>query len=639
MRESKFILQNKEKWQKYEEGIRGETLAAEDMERAFVELNDDLAFARTFYKNRAVRLFLNNLLAPVYTRIYNVRKWNFKALQQFFVYDAPLMNYQARKFLLVSFIVAVLGVAIGYFGARHNMDFAVSILGSDYINMTELNISKGDPLAVYKMSSPGDMFVRIATNNLLVAFYFFIFGALFCIGSMYLLLTNGIMLGVFTYIFVSKGLTTEYLLGVYQHGTLEILSMVVEGAAGIMMGAGFLFPGTKGRLRSIQDNAKKSILMFLVCLPIIILAAFIESFLTRFTELPAPLRLSVIGLSLAFMILYFIVYPWYKFRHNKEILGKYDELAPDEDSEPKPGVIYPVGKITLFAFDYLKKYAGRILIVSLISVVGLFAFTEFLSKGAIQEDIEYQARKFQSTVSVSDGSPETAESQKTAWRLVGFDFYASGYLFSPKLHNSILLVSFLILAAIIFLLFYLCRAFIASAAGTDPPLWRIALVSVFCAAFQVFFNWLFGSGWWFSMMLILPVQILIAVVYLMDPQTNIFTALGRGVGYFFTGFGTFISYSFIAVVLYFFLMTGIMYLVSNVLEMSTQLHGASVYSKSVLLFYARLNYFLLPFFISMVLYAYILGAMSIVESKTGKNLFNRIAGITYKKEVYGIETE
>ncbi len=32
MRESKFILQNKEKWQKYEEGIRGETLAAEKME-------------------------------------------------------------------------------------------------------------------------------------------------------------------------------------------------------------------------------------------------------------------------------------------------------------------------------------------------------------------------------------------------------------------------------------------------------------------------------------------------------------------------------------------------------------------------------------------------------------------------------
>ena len=85
--------------------------------------------------------------------------------------------------------------------------------------------------------------------------------------------------------FTSRGLTTEYLLTVYQHGTLEILTMVVEGAAGIMLGSGLLFPGTLTRLQSIQNAARKSIVLFMVCIPIIMVAAFIESYLTRFTEM------------------------------------------------------------------------------------------------------------------------------------------------------------------------------------------------------------------------------------------------------------------------------------------------------------------------------------------------------------------
>jgi hypothetical protein len=39
-------------------------------------------------------------------------------------------------------------------------------------------------------------------------------------------------------------------------------------------------------------------------------AAFLESFVTRHTEMPVALSLSIIGGSAAFIVWYFGIYPW-----------------------------------------------------------------------------------------------------------------------------------------------------------------------------------------------------------------------------------------------------------------------------------------------------------------------------------------
>jgi len=639
MRESKFILQNREKWQKYEAGIRNDSLPAEEMERAFVELNDDLAYARTFYKNRAVRLFLNNLLAPVYNRIYSTRKWNWAGLKTFFLHDAVLMNFRARKYLLFSLIVVLLGFFIGFIGTQANMDFATTILGEDYVRITEYNISHGDPLAIYKYQNPWDMFAKIAVNNLKVAFYFFLFGALFCVGSIYLLLANGIMLGVFTYIFTSKGLTNEYFLTVYQHGTLEILSMVIEGAAGIMMGAGFLFPGTKTRMRSIQDNAKTSILMFLVCIPIIVLAAFIESYLTRFTEIPAALRLAIIFLSFCFMLGYFVILPWLKFRKNKAILGKYDTLEPDMSSKIIPGKIYPIGKTVLFGFDFIKEHLGKILWIAIIAVLFLFPMAEFITHDAISNDLQFLLRQYQSQVVNITDARDLALSGLSRARLLFFNLYSACYLFSANLHLGILAISFLILGTGLFFILKWNTNFIYSYTGHKLSLRKTLVTAILCAGLQITFNGLFGSYWWFGMLVIWPILVQVATVYMCTENMSFLQAFVNGMGMVFGRFGKFITGIFVTAALYFILMVGILFLITNIVQESQQMHGGTVMSVKVFYFYARLNYFILPFILTFTTYIYFVISVSILESKTGQFLHKKIDKIHFRKEVYGIETE
>ena len=134
----------------------------------------------------------------------------------------------------------------------------------------------------------------------MVSFNVFVSGVLTSFMSGILLFRNGIMIGCFDTFFYQHGLLGESLLATMLHGTLELSAIIVAGAAGLAIGNGWLFPGTYSRIVSFQRGAKRGMKIIVGTIPIFILAGFIESFITRHTELNDIVRLSIILLSLAF---------------------------------------------------------------------------------------------------------------------------------------------------------------------------------------------------------------------------------------------------------------------------------------------------------------------------------------------------
>ena len=61
-------------------------------------------------------------------------------------------------------------------------------------------------MAVYKDDDQIDMFFAITYNNMRVALLAFVLGLIGSIGTVFVLISNGIMLGAFQYFFYSKGL-------------------------------------------------------------------------------------------------------------------------------------------------------------------------------------------------------------------------------------------------------------------------------------------------------------------------------------------------------------------------------------------------------------------------------------------------
>lgn len=312
MREPAFLARNVDKWRQFESLLSEKKGTDPDrLADLYIHLTDDLSYARTFYPTSRTTQYLNSLAGRVHQAIYRNRREEGSRIISFWRYELPLLMWDARRPMLYSLLIFLVSAIIGALSAAHDDSFLRLILGDSYVNMTLDNIAKGDPMGVYKTSGQGVMFVRIAFNNIWVSLQAFAYGLAFSVGTVYFLFYNGVMLGSFQYFFHQKGLLMESALTIWIHGTLEITAIVVAGGAGLVMGNSILFPGTYSRTDSLMRGARHGVKIVLGMIPIFLVAAFLESFVTRLTDMPIVLKTSIIVLSLAFVVGYLVVYPWY----------------------------------------------------------------------------------------------------------------------------------------------------------------------------------------------------------------------------------------------------------------------------------------------------------------------------------------
>jgi uncharacterized membrane protein SpoIIM required for sporulation len=176
--------------------------------------------------------------------------------------------------------------------------------------MTQQNIDKGDPMGVYRNTESSMMFIGIFANNIRVSFLAFIAGILGSIPAGMILLFNGIMVGAFLHFFIEQGLFTVALSTIFLHGAVELTTIVIAGGCGLLIGNSILFPGTYSRMLSLRMAGKDALLIMLGLSPFVLLAAFIEGYITRhYLELGLAGRLMVILPTFGLIIWYFFIYP------------------------------------------------------------------------------------------------------------------------------------------------------------------------------------------------------------------------------------------------------------------------------------------------------------------------------------------
>jgi uncharacterized membrane protein SpoIIM required for sporulation len=305
MREGQFIKQNLDRWEKYQR----ETEDPDEVAKRFTYLVDDLSYAKTFYPHSNTIRYINGIAANIYLSIYKNKKEKKQRLVTFWTTELPLIIRKHHRILLFAFLFFISFVIIGVFSAYNDQTFARSVLGDEYVDMTERNIANGDPFGVYKGGNSLVMFLLIAFNNIKVAFLCYSMGIFAGIGTLYFLFKNGVMVGVFEYMFFHHNIGFQSILVVFVHGTLELSAIVIAGSAGLIMGNSLLFPGTYTRIQSLQRAAKDSVKIIVSLVPIFIVAAFFEGFVTRHTEMPLWLSLTILLSSAGFISWYFVIYP------------------------------------------------------------------------------------------------------------------------------------------------------------------------------------------------------------------------------------------------------------------------------------------------------------------------------------------
>lgn len=252
-----------------------------EMIRLYRSACADYAYAKSNYPYERAVIELNTLIGRAHKIIYGTKPFSFRFIIQFILKDFPETFRQTIRYPVISALVFALGAFLAFAGSLVNPELPKTLIGGHYVEMTQSNIQKNDPFAVYKKENSSVMSSFIMTNNIKVTFFAFGMGIFAGVGTLYVLFYNGLILGVFFFIFFQNQLLLESLITVMMHGTIELTCIFIAGGAGLLIGKAMVFPGSYTRKEALQINGLLAIKLILGTALLLVVAGLIEGFVTR----------------------------------------------------------------------------------------------------------------------------------------------------------------------------------------------------------------------------------------------------------------------------------------------------------------------------------------------------------------------
>ena len=201
---------------------------------------------------------------------------------------------ERKVFLVISFLCLAVPTLLGGYWAWRDPGPASGLVPARYQSVTQPR-TPGQSLGL-TVDQESAMASQIFTNNIGVTFYAFSGGLLLGLGTLYVLLQNGIMLGVVAGLAIGAGNGRVFFELVTAHGVLELSCIIVSGVAGLRMGWAIIDPGTRPRGTALREEARAAIEIILGTAPWLVVAGLVEGFLTPSgTGLPTVLA---VGFSL-----------------------------------------------------------------------------------------------------------------------------------------------------------------------------------------------------------------------------------------------------------------------------------------------------------------------------------------------------
>lgn len=201
---------------------------------------------------------------------------------------------ERKAILAISFLCLAVPTLLGGYWAWRDPGPASGLAPSQYQSVTQPR-TPGQSLGL-TVDQESAMAAQIFTNNIVVTFLAFAGGLALGLGTLYVLLQNGVLLGVVGGLAIGSGNGRAFFELVTAHGILELSCIVVSGAAGLRLGWSIIDPGNRTRSEALRAEARAALEIVFGTAPWLVVAGLVEGFLTPSgTGLPTVLA---VGLSL-----------------------------------------------------------------------------------------------------------------------------------------------------------------------------------------------------------------------------------------------------------------------------------------------------------------------------------------------------
>jgi uncharacterized membrane protein SpoIIM required for sporulation len=251
----------------------------------------DLSVLRLDSTARSYAVHVNQLLARAHHIIYSGRKTNLLTLFRFLKDEYPAIFQQQIGYVLVSLLVTVAWGVLGAAITSARPEFMRHFLPPSMIATMERHQMWTESLVTVAPLATS----AIMTNNLSVCFTSFAGGIVFGLGTLYVLVENGILLGVVGAACHQYGMSVQLWSFVAPHGSLELPAIIISGAAGFRIGHAMLFPGELRWKESLARGGIEASRLVSGIIPMLVVAGCLEGFFSG-SHAPVWLKFTVGGL-------------------------------------------------------------------------------------------------------------------------------------------------------------------------------------------------------------------------------------------------------------------------------------------------------------------------------------------------------
>ena len=261
----------------------------------------DLAIARQDITSSQLAAYLNSLLGRTHNLIYMGNKPKVAGIVRFYSETYPRIFRELWPQTLLAFaIFAVTGLA-AFILTMRDPTFAHRLLGTHMMETIEKREMWTHSIVTIKPLAASS----IMTNNLSVAFATFASGITAGVGTVWMMVLNGLLIGVIGAATLQAGMAGQLWTFVVPHGVLELPAIFIAGGAGFEIARGMLFPGLLPRRESLARAGGRAAQLLLGTIPMLIVAGVIEGFLSP-SETAAPLKFLFGAVMFAALVTYLI---------------------------------------------------------------------------------------------------------------------------------------------------------------------------------------------------------------------------------------------------------------------------------------------------------------------------------------------
>lgn len=307
--EREYVLENRERWDRLHEllGKRKRSFAElREMGVLYQRATDDLSLCQTRYPGADVTSYLNNLVRRCHTVLFRQENARLGKIIGFFTRRFPELIYELRFPMLAAAVIFVISIAVSYFMVKHNV-----VLGEIFMPEKMYEMSVRDLELRQQFSNfdriPPEMRTAISLyiwfNNSMVSLYCFVLGVTFGLGTVFILVRNGFILGALLAIYHMNGHVVDFFSIIMVHGSLELPAIVIAGGAGLSIGLSLVNPGRIGRVEALRAASGRALLVLAGVISILLLAGLIEGLVTPL-KLPVGHRLIIMTVNFILLGLY-----------------------------------------------------------------------------------------------------------------------------------------------------------------------------------------------------------------------------------------------------------------------------------------------------------------------------------------------